>query len=173
MTVFWNVAPSTVAGTKLRVSPTSLARGQKENKRKDITDVRTETASYKVLSLVNNATSIKYMLPYLLPLCSPKLLLLTDVERTDSPRLMYVWCPLLYVWSMFGPCEKFLTVFELENNCHEVASPGSLSDNPTRTASKNKSPPLVRSWASRYWRGSGDVRCAYIQTSAIKLTRFQ
>jgi hypothetical protein len=74
---------------------------------KDITDIGTETASYKVLPLGNNvcsmdsicfvgfevltAVSMK-MAPYLLPLPSlwyPCFLLLTGVERTDSPRLLY------------------------------------------------------------------------------------
>jgi hypothetical protein len=60
----------------------------------DINEIGNETASYKVLSLGNNVCSTDgtcFLTFYPSHLYgSPFLLLLTDLERTDSPRLYYI-----------------------------------------------------------------------------------
>jgi hypothetical protein len=57
-----SAAIATVVGANLRVLPTSLYGGQKDNaytvSTKDITDIVTETANYKVLPLGNKVCSM-------------------------------------------------------------------------------------------------------------------
>jgi hypothetical protein len=69
------------------------------------------------------------MLPYLLPLWSPCLLLLTDVKRTDSPRLPYwmfkmyffFWMDILNieqcVCTIFSPSTKLMQLYCVWNAC--------------------------------------------------------
>jgi hypothetical protein len=83
-----------VVGANLCVSPTSLACGQKENKHIYYVNQRhyrhgkwdSELQSTAAGKCVQDG---QYMLPSLTPLWSSCLLLVTDLERTVSPRLQY------------------------------------------------------------------------------------